>query len=170
MIFVTVGHQMPFDRLVRIVDRWAGETGDVEIFGQIGESDYRPRNFEFTRLLTRKDFDDQLNRSSSVISHAGTGTIIQVLVKQKPLLVFPRLQRFAETRNDHQVGTARHFAAKGQVNAAFDEAQLLASLQDFQWFQPEKTISEAASPELLHCLRCFLETVEAGRRGSLEGH
>ena len=169
MIFVTVGHQMPFDRLIRIVDRWAGEASDLQIFGQIGESDYRPQNFEFTHLLTRKDFDEQLNRCSSAISHAGTGTIIQALVENKPLLVFPRLQRFAETRNDHQVGTARHFAAKGQLMAAFDEAQLLDCLRNFQSFQPERRILEAASPELLSRLRRFVDTVETRRRGLIEG-
>lgn len=156
---------MPFDRLIRVVDQWAGGENVLEIFAQIGESDYRPKNFEFTRLLTRNDFDARLNQSSSIVSHAGTGTIIQALSKQKPLLVFPRLQRFAETRNDHQVGTAQHFASKGQLLAAFDETQLAACLQRFQAFHPETEIPEGASPELISCIRQFIGEMKAVDRG-----
>jgi UDP-N-acetylglucosamine transferase subunit ALG13 len=165
MIFLTVGHQMPFDRMIRIVDGWAAKSPAVPIFAQIGESDYRPRHLEFTQILTRREFDAQLDRSSSVISHAGTGTIIQVLAKGKPLLVFPRLSRFAETRNDHQVGTARHFAASGQLMAAFDEMQFLACLDRFREFRPKRGISGAASPELLSRLRCFISAVQVRRSG-----
>jgi UDP-N-acetylglucosamine transferase subunit ALG13 len=47
MIFLTVGTQFPFDRLVRAVDE-AFDNGaiDEEVFAQIGETSYRPRNFE----------------------------------------------------------------------------------------------------------------------------
>jgi len=36
MIFVTVGAQMAFDRLIRAVDAWAGVHPAVSVFGQIG--------------------------------------------------------------------------------------------------------------------------------------
>ena len=156
MIFVTVGHQMPFDRMIRLVDQWAGDNPGLSIFAQIGESAYRPQHLEFTQLLSRQDFDAQLERCESVVAHAGTGTIIQVLLKNKPLLVFPRLSELAETRNDHQTGTARHFADKGQVLAAFDEQEFLLRLTEFQQFRPTRVPDESASPELLERLRNFL--------------
>ena len=156
MIFVTVGHQMPFDRMIRMVDQWAGTTTGLEIFAQVGESEYRPKNFEFARLLGRADFDAYLERSSSIVAHAGTGTIIQVLIQRKPLLVFPRLSRFGETRNDHQVGTARHFALKGQVLAAFDEESFLDCLGRLNQFQPHIQLGNDASPQLIARIRTFL--------------
>lgn len=156
MIFVTVGHQMPFDRMIRLVDQWAVEAPGVRIFAQIGESAYRPVNFEFARLLSRQDFDTRLECCSSVVAHAGTGTIIQVLMKNKPLLVYPRLSRYAETRNDHQVGTAKHFANKGQLLAAFDEQEFLSCLRMFQTFQPKHEVGPSASSELLARIREFI--------------
>ncbi len=156
MIFVTVGHQMPFDRMIALVDQWAGEHPEIQLFAQIGESDYRPQHLEFTQLLSRRDFDGWLQRCTSVVAHAGTGTIIQVLLQHKPLLVFPRLSEFAETRNDHQVGTARHFAAKGQLMAAFENQDLLQLLTEFQHFQPRDTLRRSASPELLARIQSFL--------------
>ena len=164
MIFVTVGHQMPFDRMIRLVDHWAGTTPGLEIFAQVGDSEYRPKNFEFTRLLSRADFDTNVERSSSVVAHAGTGTIIQVLIQQKPLLVFPRLSRFGETRNDHQVGTARHFVNTGQLLAAFDEESFLYSLDRLHQFQPKIPLGSGASPQLITRIRAFLATPAANAR------
>jgi UDP-N-acetylglucosamine transferase subunit ALG13 len=163
MIFVTVGHQMPFDRMIRLVDQWAGDNPGLSIFAQIGESAYRPQHLEFTQLLSRQDFDAQLARCDSVVAHAGTGTIIQVLLKNKPLLVFPRLGELAETRNDHQIGTARHFAERNQLLAAFDEHEFLQQLAELRQFQPAREVSNSASPELLERVRNFL----AGADGTL---
>ena len=39
MIFVTVGAQLPFDRLVDTVDAWAGRKGDTEVLAQIAVDD-----------------------------------------------------------------------------------------------------------------------------------
>lgn len=156
MIFVTVGHQMPFDRMIALVDQWAGENPDVRIFAQIGQSEYKPQHLDYTHLLSREDFDSWLQRCTSVVAHAGTGTIIQVLLQRKPLLAFPRLSCFAETRNDHQVGTARHFADKGQLMAAFDEQEFLRCLGEFHNFRPRQELGTEASPQLLNHIRQFL--------------
>jgi UDP-N-acetylglucosamine transferase subunit ALG13 len=156
MIFVTVGHQMPFDRMIQLVDQWADDNPGLSIFAQIGESSYKPQHIDFAQLLSRQEYDAHLERCDAVVAHAGTGTIIQALLQNKPLLVFPRLSELAETRNDHQTGTARHFADKGQVLAAFDEQEFLLRLTEFQQFQPTRVPDESASPELLERLQNFL--------------
>ena len=155
MIFVTVGHQMPFDRLVRMVDTWASNHPETSIYGQIGETDYRPDHIDFLPLMSREKFDATLRSSDAVIAHAGTGTIIQALLQQKPVLVLPRLSRFAETRNDHQVATARHFVEQGLVDAAFDDDSFRTRLDQFQGFRPAHRVKEQASDELLARLRNF---------------
>jgi UDP-N-acetylglucosamine transferase subunit ALG13 len=159
MIFVTVGHQMPFDRLVRLVDQWAGEHPEAAIYAQIGETDYRPRYIDYSQLMSREAFDAKLRGSDAVIAHAGTGTIIQTLLQQKPMLVLPRLSRFAETRNDHQVATARHFAAQGLVDAAFDDDSFRIRLDKFRKFQPAHRVNAQASDELLARLRSFVALI-----------
>ena len=42
MIFVTVGAQMPFDRMCKAVDAWAAKRGRSDVFAQIGETEWRP--------------------------------------------------------------------------------------------------------------------------------
>ncbi|MBT8423045.1 MAG: hypothetical protein HKN56_09240 [Gammaproteobacteria bacterium] len=165
MIFVTVGHQMPFDRMIRLVDQWAAAHPDTDVFAQIGESPdsgYRPQHMEYQALLTRDEFDACLERCDAVIAHAGAGTIIEALRRNKPLLVLPRLSEHDETRNDHQVGTARHFAEQQQLLAAFDDQELLQNIDKLVSFRPARDIGDQASPELLARLRAFMGAAAVG--------
>ena len=45
MIFVTVGSQLPFDRLTAAVDDWAATRPEVELFGQVGDTEQPPTSF-----------------------------------------------------------------------------------------------------------------------------
>src|SRR5262245_45623766 len=115
---------MPFDRMVRVVDDWAARSGRTDVFGQIGTTEYQPRNFKAAERMSPQEFKTRMQEASGIVAHAGTGTIIAALELGKPLLVFPRLSVLGETRNDHQIPTARHFADAGHVLAAFDETEL----------------------------------------------
>jgi len=125
MIFLTVGTQFPFDRLVRAVDE-AFDNGliDQKVFGQIGETSYRPRNFESVASLEKRVFDECLKRASGVISHAGVGTITMALDDHKPLLVMPRLRKYGEVVSDHQVAIAKKFSELGHILVAYDAEDL----------------------------------------------
>lgn len=138
MIFLTVGTQFPFDRLVRAIDE-AFDKGPVgeEVFGQIGETSYKPRNFESVVSLGKKVFDEYLKQASSVISHAGIGTIALALDNRKPLLVMPRLKRYGEVVNDHQVAMARKFGEFGHILVAYSKEELPEKLKELKTFFPK---------------------------------
>ena len=108
MIFVTVGAQMPFDRLVKAVDQWAASQGRGDV-AQIGSTDYRPSAIQWTRFLDPEKFKHRFETAKVVVAHAGTGSIITALQLGKPILVMPRRANLRETRNDHQVATADRF-------------------------------------------------------------
>ena len=156
MIFVTVGHQMPFDRLIRAMDEWAVSLARLDVVAQVGRSDYQPKVIRATPFLSPHEFDQHMNDASAVVAHAGTGTIIAALERGKPLLVLPRMSKFGETRNDHQVPTARHFADAGYVLAAGDERELPRRMLELENFEPRAMISGTASPELIARLRAFI--------------
>lgn len=163
MIFVTVGHQMPFDRLIRAMDEWAGGLARGDVFAQIGRGEFQPKVIRATAFLSPGEFEKNMDEASAVVAHAGTGTIIAALQRGKPLLVLPRLSKFGETRNDHQVPTARHFADGGYVLSAKDETELPQRLRELETFRPRGTIGGAASAELTERLRRFVfdETIRA---------
>lgn len=156
MIFLTVGHQMAFDRLIKLVDDWAGQAPRDRIVAQIGNGTYTPKNMAFTRFLTRQEFQEHIDASTCVVAHAGVGSIIQVLLARKPLLVLPRLARHQETRSDHQIGTARQFASRGLILAGFDEQEFVALLDRVPIFRPAGGLGQTASPQLLARISAFI--------------
>lgn len=137
MIFLTVGTQFPFDRLVRAVDDIVGQglIGE-EIFAQIGKSSYKPRNFEVVISLESNMFAKYMREASSVISHAGMGTIMMALDNHKPLLVMPRLKKYDEVVNDHQVAIARKFEELGHILVAYQEENLPEKIEKLKSFVP----------------------------------
>lgn len=124
MLFLTVGAQMPFDRLVRAVDAWAARGGNGGVFAQIGRGGYRPAHLRYVEFLDPRAFRTAFAGATAIIAHAGMGTIINALELGKPILVMPRRGDLAETRNDHQLATAQRFRELGLVEVAQDEREL----------------------------------------------
>lgn len=159
MIFLTVGTQFPFNRLVRAVDNVFGESLiDEEVFAQIGETTYKPSNFESVTSLDKKVFDEYLKKASGIIGHAGIGTIAMALDNHKPLLVMPRLKKYREVVNDHQAAIARRFSELGHILAAYDVEDLPDGIRRLKDFVPTQ---RKANPEVVtDRIRRFLNSLQ----------
>jgi UDP-N-acetylglucosamine transferase subunit ALG13 len=157
VIFVTVGAQMPFDRLVRAVDEWALSRARSDVFAQIGPSDFRPKSIESVYFMSPLEFRNRIEAASVIVAHAGMGTIITALEYGKPIIVMPRRGDLTETRNDHQVACATHLLEQGQIMVAFDERQLVKKLDQFEISHKIERIERYASPRLIATLRNFIE-------------
>jgi len=146
MIFLTVGTQFPFDRLVRAVDEAISRGGlDEEVFSQVADSTYRPRNFEAVPYLEKDAFDERMCQASCVISHAGMGAITMALDNKKPLLVMPRLKRYREVVNDHQMAIAQKFESLGHVLVAYNEDEVSEKIKALRHFVPVEREKGAAA-------------------------
>ena len=138
MIFVTVGTQFPFDRLVKAVDdAIEQELIQDEVVAQVGLTDYQPRNFEAIASMTKEHFDAVLHSASAMISHAGMGSITMALDQKKPLLVLPRRKVYGEVVNDHQVDIARKFSQLGHLLMAEEACDLPQALERLGGFVPQ---------------------------------
>jgi UDP-N-acetylglucosamine transferase subunit ALG13 len=155
VIFVTVGGQLPFDRLIRAVDQWAAEDRRHDVFAQIGRTAFRPGSIRYTHFLAPSEFREYIDEAEYVISHAGIGTILTALERGKPLLVVPRQARFGESVNDHQVMTARHFAERGMVTVAFSAGDLCHRLAALQGGGEAPRVGREAAATLIHRIRTF---------------
>ncbi len=144
MIFLSVGTQFPFDRLVKAVDdAFDNDLIDEEVFAQIGETSYRPRNFESVPSLDKSLFDKRLKEASGIISHAGVGTIMTALDNERPLLVMPRLKKYGEVVNDHQLAIAKRFEYLGYILAAYQEKDLPENVARLKTFIPRPRENQA---------------------------
>ena len=155
MIFLTVGTQLPFDRLTRTVDEWC-ESRDTHVFGQIaspGPNGYHPRHFEWEEFLKPAEFDARVSACELVIAHAGMGSIITALAKEKPILVMPRRAQLQEQRNDHQIATARRLGELGKIAVAMDEAELVERLDRLDELKAAGAIGPYAQDSLIEAVR-----------------
>jgi UDP-N-acetylglucosamine transferase subunit ALG13 len=162
MIFVTVGTQGQFDRLIRTVDEWAGVRGRTDIFAQTGPSEYHCEHIRTERFIDATEFRERVETASLVIAHAGMGSIITALELGKRIMVMPRRSNLGEHRNDHQVATAKRFAEQGRIAVAFDEKELVDKLDQLQDLHEAERLGAQASPHLIDAIRVF---IGAGNRG-----
>lgn len=141
MIFLAVGTQFGFDRLIKAIDE-AIEKGLVPeaVFAQIGPGSYLPKRMKYVISLDKEAFDETLKSCEAIISHAGMGNIALALKMQKPLLVLPRQKKYGEVVNDHQVDTARKFEQLGHILAAYDTEELVEKIKLLRSFVPAPRI------------------------------
>jgi UDP-N-acetylglucosamine transferase subunit ALG13 len=168
MIFLTVGTQFPFDRLVEAIDKAAGDNGfDDEIFAQIGNSSYRPRNFKAEQELEKSVFDEHLTRADGVISHAGMGTITLALEHKKPLLVMPRLRKYREAVNDHQLAIAKEFEKLRHLLVAYDASDIPMKIEELRSFVPRERRPQ--SQRVAARISTFLSEISGAQKSSARG-
>ena len=159
MIFLTVGSMFPFDRLVQAVDEMVAQKLITEtMVAQIGDGKYEPRHMTFDRYLAKPDYDQRLAEATMLIAHAGAGTIALALQHRKPLRVVPRLGKFKEHVNDHQVVTARKYGELGHVLVASEMSEIPAQLAALKHFRPRSR--EVRPQELARRIGVFLETLQ----------
>ncbi len=131
MILVTVGTQIPFDRLITLVDEWVGESGTKqEIVAQVGSSVYSSKNMTVFQSVEPQQFEQYIKDCDFIISHAGMGSILTALRVKKPIVIFPRKAALGEHRNDHQLATARSFANVDGVYVVHDKEELFDLLSN----------------------------------------
>lgn len=155
MIFLTVGSQMPFDRLVKAVDLWAGACASKrDVLAQIGDTGFRPQHMRYERALAPDKFKQACMHAEMIIGHAGMGTVLTAFELAKPLIVLPRHGAKQETRNDHQVATARWLAKRHGVWVAW-EVEDLPALIDGVIASPVGDVPKPsfAEPRLLAAIR-----------------
>jgi len=121
VIFATVGSTaIPFDRFIDALESLPA--GDLLV-------QHGPMRAPVTagRAIPYMQFPEVIEAMEAadvVVSHAGAGSILCALRAGHTPIVVPRLKRFEETVDDHQVEFSRALAADGKVIAVEDLERL----------------------------------------------
>ena len=156
MIFVTVGTQLPFDRMVAAVDTWRRDNPAVSVFAQVGDSQLDTLSIEHRDFVPPSEAKRLIVQSELIIAHAGMGSILTALRFGKPILIMPRRAALGEHRNEHQMATAKWLESRSGIFVAWDEVQLRQRLDERAKLLSGEDIPEYASPELLARVRQFI--------------
>ncbi len=116
MVLVTVGTQkQAFDRLFDLI-RSSKELKKEELVVQKGytkcNNSKRIKAFDFIPL---DEMEDYISKADLVISHGGVGTIFSAIKKGKKVIAIPRLAKYGEHINDHQIEICEALEKEGYI-------------------------------------------------------
>ena len=143
MIFVTLGSQkFQFNRLLIELDKLVEEKKICnDMFAQIGYSDYKPKNYEFKEFLDREQFAEIMERCEIVITHGGTGAIVGAVKRDKKVIAVPRLAKFGEHVDDHQLQIIDQFTNMNFIVGVKDTNEIYEALEQLKTIEFKKYIS-----------------------------
>ena len=105
MILILLGTQdKPFNRLLEAVDK-AINDGYIkeEVIAQIGFTKYKSKNIKTFELIPKEEYENIIGRADLIITHAGVGSILTGLNKNKKVIAAARLKEYGEHTNNHQL-------------------------------------------------------------------
>ncbi len=131
MIFIVLGTQkFQLNRLLKLIDDYISRDIIKEpVFAQIGNSTYEPENYQYVRFMSKEEFDATVKRSDLLITHSGVGSIITALKADKAVVVYPRLKKYKEHVDDHQLDIARAFEKKNYLVCCYENDELSDKLE-----------------------------------------
>ena len=139
MIFVTLGTQdKPFKRILDLLEN---SDIDDEIIVQSGYTDYDSKRMKILKYVPKDEFHDYLKKADYIICHAGVGTILSALDLNKKILAVPRLAKYGEHVNDHQLQIADAYIQKGYILVLSENDDLKEKLTELKDFVPEPFVS-----------------------------
>lgn len=155
-VFVTVGSMLPFDRLIRAMDDWAGAHPHASVFAQIGESTLRPAHIECSAFVSPPEFRHHFATCDIVVSHVGMGTVITAFECAKPIIMLPRRPELAEVTSNHQLATAKWLQGRPGIRIVHSEHELGPALERGRAAEGASRIETGTRARLVEALREFI--------------
>ena len=115
MVFVAVGTQkQSFKRLFDLIEK-SKVLEKKEIVAQAGYTKYETSKVTMYDFMPQEDIDKYIEKSELVICHGGVGTIFNALKHNKKILIVPRLKKYKEHKNDHQLEICKELQRCGYL-------------------------------------------------------
>lgn len=138
MIFVILGSQkFQFTRVLKYIDELINN-GIIEdtVFCQSGYTSYRPKYFTVKPFLDKEEFLHKISESKLIITHGGTGAIINCLIKNKKVIAIPRNSKYGEHVDNHQYEIVGVFVEMNHILSATSYEELEIKIKEVDSFLP----------------------------------
>lgn len=115
MIFVTLGTQKQnFKRLLDEIEICKILNGQ-EVVVQAGYTEYSSEKMKIIDFLDSDEFNKYILAADFVITHGGVGSIFSALLKNKKVIAMPRLKKYGEHVDDHQIEICKKLASMNYI-------------------------------------------------------
>lgn len=139
MIFVILGTQdKDFSRLLIAMEKWIDEYQIKDrVVVQAGQTKYKSGTMEILDFIDMDSFEQLIEEASVIVTHGGVGTIITALNHNKTVIATPRLAKYHEHHNDHQIQIIETFEEKGHLIYLRDLDKIQEAMIQAESFKPE---------------------------------
>jgi len=139
MTLVTLGTQ--HQEFTRLLDYIENSNLKGEIIVQAGYTKYESKRMKIFDFISYDEMEKYIDKSDLVITHAGTGSIVMPLKKDKKVIACARLSKFGEHVDDHQVELVDVFYSEGYILKIDEDTSLDEVLKNIKDFKPKKFVS-----------------------------
>lgn len=140
MTLIILGTQdKTFPRLLKAIEREM-KKGNIKdkVIVQAGQTKYESKNMEIFDFIEMNKFNSLLKEADLVITHGGVGTILSAIRLNKKVIAVPRLKKYMEHENDHQIQIVKEFDKLGYIKACLNLKKLDKILEEIKDFKPKK--------------------------------
>ncbi len=88
-------------------------------------------------LIPREEFDKYISECDLLITHGGVGSILAGINHNKKVIAVPRLAKYKEHGNDHQLQIVDNFAKSGYIIPLENFDELDKALNKAKKFKPK---------------------------------
>lgn len=143
MILVLLGTQAnDFSRLLKQIEK-AIDDGVIkeEVIVQAGHTKYETTKMKQFDLIPKDQIEELKEKASFIITHGGVGSILSAIKLGKKVIAVPRLKRYGEHVNDHQIEIVKKFEERGYLKSVVNIEELEDKIAELPEFKPEKFVS-----------------------------
>lgn len=140
MILILLGTQdKPFERILKAVSREI-KKGNIKekVIAQVGCTKFDDDKIEMFDFISKDEIASLIDKARIIITHGGVGIITECINKNKKVIVAPRLKKYKEHTNDHQLQITKEFAEKGYILPLYSTKNLYEVLCEVKKFKPNK--------------------------------
>lgn len=142
MILVLLGTQNnSFKRLLEEVQKNI-DNGNIteKVVVQKGYTKFESKDMEMYKELPAEKNNELIEQANIVITHGGVGSIISSITRGKKVIAVPRLKKYKEHVNDHQLDIINSFNDNGYIIGIHNVEELGDALNKIKTFEPKKYI------------------------------
>lgn len=134
MILVLCGTQkQDFTRMIKLVE----QVSKLEkVVVQAGHNQYESNSMEIFSFVSNDKIQKLYEEADLIVTHAGAGSMLQAIQNHKKIIAVPRLEKYGEHVNDHQIELAQKFESLGYLIAYQDGEDFIQVYQRAKQFQP----------------------------------
>ena len=142
MLLVLLGTQNnSFHRLLEEIQKNINNgTIKEKVVVQEGYTKFQSKDMEIHTQVPKDKLQELIKKADLIITHGGVGSIISAITEGKKVIAVPRLKKYNEHVNDHQLDIIDSFNEKRYIIGIHEVEELEEALKKVPEFKPQKYI------------------------------